>query len=521
MGPPSALSQLPGFTGCRTRPATASGQGWPSPQPMDDAAPPELPMSAVRAALPLVASLAILAAADPPPTVAAGGSAPSTTSPTFAEVVPGKPLLGAGRQVVVQGYLDVDTLTQDNYRDGENSVGDHRGRGLLRSALGMRLKLDDAVLVQLTVGYHAEAGGGAANNPVDGPATGAGTTGNAGTNKGTAIMQEAFARLQEVLGFETLGLVAGRMPVSFWLHDKHRAFLFDSRADDRDLSSWDGAQASYSGIEDLLLTGYTYRLPDASGLSGLVADWQPVQSSGDDRLFVTLSWNLQRDVPVKGLARRGKSLTTWYAGLDYRQGGVGLWAEFARQSGQEGDGLRYAGYGGSAGLEITPGKGSPFSMALIGDWMTGDGKPSDDKNENFINPYESINDTYIVESEKYGEISRYMDGNLRAAKVKVGVAFDNRDTVRMDLVYGAFQTDQPVAGSSRWLGQELDLTTTWQYSYNVTSRVFLGAFKPGSAFRAIAPGPDNGTIPGVRDPGDSDASTNPIYLIGGNILVEF
>lgn len=455
-----------------------------------------------------------------PPVIAPGmpGSpGTSTTSPSFAEFTAGRPLLGSGRQVLVQGFLDVDTVQQDNYRDGESSVGDHRGRGLLRSALGLRLRLDEQVSVHLTVGYHAEAGGLPANSPVDGPANGAGTTGNSGTNTGTAIMQEAFVNLQEVLGFETAGLKAGRMPVSFWLHDKRRSFLFDSRADDRDLTSWDGAQASYSGFESFLITPFVYRVPDSSGLTGIVVDWQPVKSSGDDRLFITGSWNLQRDVPVKGLSRRGKSLTSWYAGLDYRQGDVGLWAEFAKQTGQQGDGKRFNGYGGSIGLDLAMGPSSPFNFGIAIDWKSGDGSPGDDRNDALIDPYESISDTYIVEHEKYGEIGRYLDGNLQAGKIKVGVAFDQQDTVRLDFIYAAYKTDKSVNGSSRWLGQEADLTLTWHYNYNTSTKLFGGVYKPGSAFRAIAPGPNNGTATTAP----SESSDEFIWLFGANVLVEF
>ncbi len=492
----------------------------------------------VPAAIPLVASLAaIAAAADQPLPVnrpnPIGGAA-------ISEYAPGRSsTLGGQRQVIVQGDLDLDAITQDNYRDGDQGLGDHRGRGLIRCDFGLKMTLDDKVKVQLILGYHGEAGGVAANSPVDGPAPGSGQSGNQGPNgfqdrngdaRGAVVLQQAFVRLQDVLGFNTVTAVAGRMPESFWIHqdlteerysnDKKRAMLFDSRADDRDLTSWDGFKASYSGFDTWQIIPFVYCTPDASGLYGVAVDWRPMDTNANQQLVLSGSWNVVRNVPIKSgfdangqiVNSRGKNLTTWYGGADYKSGGFSFFGEIGYQSGNQGNGEQFAGRGATGGVEWQFGPNSPVTMGLLADYFSGDSNSGDGKNSRFINPYEHICDTYIVENEKYGELSRYMDGDLQALKVKLGVRMANDNSVRMDAVWGGYRLDS-AASAQRYLGQEVDLTISWRVSYDARLSLLGGVFFPGPGFKLIAP--NNPLAPG------ESAGNSPVYLAGVNLKVAF
>jgi len=143
------------------------------------------------------------------------------------------------------------------------------------------------------------------------------------------------------------------------------------------------------------------------------------------------------------------------------------------------------------------------------DHLSGDNDTTDAKNRAFINNWEAVSDTYIVENEKYGELSSYTQNasGLQAAKAKAEVAIDRDNRFRLKGAYGYYRLAKAPAGAERNFGHEIDLTFTWQYTYNATFNLFGGFFIPDDGFVAVSPA--------------VDPDTDNIWLFGGNLLVAF
>ncbi len=475
----------------------------------------------------LVTSLALLAGSCPyalaqelggAPVDNAGsatpGSTPTNGGGTSMEYAPGSRFgVNAQRQVVVRGLIDLDALIQGNYLDGNNNVSDHRGYGLIRAELGTKVKLDERVSAIITIAYYDEAGS-AASSAATTPATPSTPTPTVQRDRGRTVVDDAYVELKEFLGFQELGIDAGRMPVCWNLREGKGGFLYDSRANDPAVTSWDGARATYN-LDHIDITPYAYRLPDNSSLFGGAVDWKP-ENSGSSRTFLTGSINLERNVvlrpttgnPTPGTGRR---LITYYAGAEFELNEFDIYGEYAAQRGEQNNGTRFYGWGANVGVDWRThlATGQQFVLGVKGDYLSGDDNPADDRNYAFINNWEGTSDCYIVESEKYGELSRYLQGNLMDVKATAGISFDDHNRIRLSATYGYFRTPKPLPGRSREFGQEGDLTLTWQYTYNATFRLFGGGFKPFTGFDEVAPA------------GPALSKTDMVYLMGLNLAVVF
>lgn len=441
----------------------------------------------------LVPGLALIAgatasAADTPPGVIGTGT-------SVVELGPGK-IQGGGRSVFIQGLIDLDYVNQGNYDDGNDDIGGHRSESWYRAELGTRISVDDRVEIQVTIAGQGVMGssdptnqgmfGGPDNGPVNG-------------DSGNVVLDDAFIKLKDFLNYRELAVMAGRMPVSWNLRKDHAAFLYDSRGDYGTVTSWDGLKASYN-LDTINLTPYVYRRPDDSDLYGVTLDWEPAKS-GDDRLFFTASANMERDVVIaSGLADK---LYTYYVGADADLGDFELYGEFAMQDGEDGAGQDFKGWAFSGGVDWHVER---VVLGMQVDYLTGDDDPADDENSAFINPWEGVSDTLIVENEKYGELSRLLTGNLQAFKAKLEVALDDKKRVRVKSVYGYYKTNEDVGGDSEQFGQEADLSLSWDYTHNATITLQSAVFRPDDAYRALA---------GVN------ANDDLIYFLGANLLVKF
>ncbi len=437
----------------------------------------------------------VAAAADVP------GPGVIGTGTNVMEVGPGK-MQGGGRSVFIQGLIDLDGLQQGNYLDGNGDLSDHRSEGWFRAELGTRISVDERVEVQVTIAGQGVMGNSRATS--DGSIYSATPTVSnepANGDSGNAVLDDAFVKLKDFLNYRELTVSAGRMPVSWNLRKDHAGFLYDSRADYPTVTSWDGLRASYN-LDTVNLTPYVFRLPDNSQLYGITLDWEPAKS-GDDRLFFTGSANLERNVVMRD-GTSGDSLQTYYVGGDADLGSFELFGEFAMQNGDQTDDIKFKGFAFSGGIDW---HADQVVLGFQADYMTGDDNPADDSNDAFINNWEGLSDTYIVENEKYGELSRLLPGNLQAFKGKIEVALDAKKRVRVKSVYGYYKTTEAVGGSKNF-GQEADLHLAWDYTRNATITLLGGVFKPDDGYRALSPA-------GVN------AGDDLIYLLGANLLVKF
>jgi len=450
----------------------------------------------------LVPALTLLAGASASAVDAPGPNVIGTGT-NVMEVGPGK-IQGGGRSVYIQGLVDLDAIQQGNYSDGDGDRSDHRSEGWYRAELGTRIAVDERVEVQVTIAGQGVMGNSRATN--DGTVYGGASNDPVNGQSGNTVLDDAFIKLKDFLNYRELAVDAGRMPVSWNLRKDHAAFLYDSRADYSTVTSWDGIRASYN-LDTVNLTPYVYRLPDDSQLYGAVLDWEPAKA-GDDRLFFSLSANLERNVAMRD-GSVGDTLQTYYVGGDADLGSIELFGEFAMQDGSQTDDIDFKGFAFSGGIDW---HAERMVLGFQGDYFTGDSDPLDDENNAFINNWEGLSDTYIVESEKYGEQSRLLTGNLQAYKGKVELALDDKKRVRIKSVYAFYKTSETVTGASgKNFGQEADLHLAWDYTRNATITLLGGVFKPDDAYKAAR----SNATPAVA------ASDDLIYLLGANLLVKF
>lgn len=451
----------------------------------------------------LVPGLVLIASATAA-AVDAPGPGVIGTGTSVVEMGPGK-IQGGGRSVFIQGLVDIDGIQQGNYSDGNDDVSDHRSEGWYRADLGMRISLDDRVEVQVTLAGQGVMGNGRATSDgtiyPGGPSNGngAGVDGASDTN---LVLDDAFIKLKDFLNYRELAIDAGRMSVRANLRKDHAAFLFDSQANYPTVTSWDGLRASYS-LDTVGITPYVYRREDNSELYGIMLDWEPAKS-GDNRLFFTLSANLERDIEVNGVQGAGDKLETYYVGGDADLGDFELFGEFAMQRGDQNDTEKFKGFAFSGGIDWHLDR---MVLGFQSDYFTGDNDPLDDSNDAFINNWEGVSDTYIVEHEKYGELSRLLSGNLQAYKGKFEIALDDKKRVRVKSVYAFYKTSESVNGQGKDFGQEADLHLQWDYTRNATITLLAGMFKPGDAYVEVSE--------------SATPSDDIIYLFGANLLVKF
>ncbi|MEK7415871.1 MAG: alginate export family protein [Planctomycetota bacterium] len=325
-------------------------------------------------------------------------------------------------------------------------------------------------------------------------------------------------------------MLAGRTPVCWSLLDdrtgkkavsniasnfERGAFLYDSRANDPVIRAWDGAMATWGGWKDMLVHPWAYRLPDASSLWGITFDWTPETARGSDRVFISGMYSEERKIILADGSMAPK-LKTFAGGMDWRIDEVGLWVQGAGQRGDAGNGRSFSGLGAEAGLnwQFSPhGKGR---FQLIADWLSGDDGSDPTTYRGFINKWESISDTFIVENEKYGELSKLVVGNLHAIKARWGIGLSETDDVRFDFTAAHYRLDRELAGGGgREFGSEIDMQLRWQYSYYAQVRFFGGVFKPGGAMTTA----QEARAAALGSPITADR--DPIWLTGMNLYVDF
>jgi hypothetical protein len=471
----------------------------------------------------LIALGAQVAAVDVPPAGSSlGDGVPQQPAPQ--EFQPGNRMgLNGQRQVVIRGLVDLDALIQGNYLGGNDHIGDHRGYGLIRAEMGTKVKLDEKVAAVVTFGYYDEAGSAAPTTSTV-PTSPTAATPTVPTNRGRTVLDDGYVDLKEFLGMEQLGITAGRMPVSWNLRENEGAFLYDSRHNDPAVTGWDGARATYNmDSADVDISPYTYRLPDNSSLFGGAVDWKP-QRSGSSRTFLTGSINLERNVVLRRVAGNpggfAHRLMTYYVGAEFEVDEFDLSGEYAQQHGDENDyvsstllpvtGVKMKGWGANVALDYRShlAGGQRFVLGGKIDYLSGDNNDNDSRNYAFINNWTGVNDTYIVESQKYGGLSRYLQGNLEDFKLKANLSFDEHNRIRLGATYAYFKVVAPQSGAGSHFGQEADLTLTWQYTYNAAFHLYGAVFKPAGGFSNVAPA---GTL----------AKTDPVYLFGINLGVVF
>jgi len=325
--------------------------------------------------------------------------------------------------------------------------------------------------------------------------------------------------------------------------------LFDSRSQNLPVTRWDGAQVKYDldafGAD---VNAYAFRLPDDSSLFGGMADWK-VLDKGDVQFFLTGSYNYQasprvwRDPSKTGTysnsttgmhspgSTTADNLSTTYVGLDLDLGTIEFYGEVAMQRGDMGDpdSTTLGGWGMNAGLDWHLIKDSSQDWLLGAQYelLSGDDGKNRGQYNGFVNTWEATSDTYLFEHEKYGQVSRMLVGNLSDWKARMDYSVLKK--IRMAAIFGLYNMDTAPAGVSSNLGNELDLTFSWDYAGSTASTglaggctftLFGGVFKPGSGYEDLQNYRNTGSDGSKIDP-NFTPGTDMMWQMGVNILARF
>lgn len=374
----------------------------------------------------------------------------------------------------LRGELLVEGVHQSNYRPGRSDVN----QLWMRAVLGAKLVFDKRLEAQ--IGFAADFEGGDDRS-------------RRADDRSDVVISDAYLTLKEFLSPDWHWRL-GRQPMTWNLRADHGGFLYDSRADDPSAQGWDGVR-TYVEFDRLTLHGFAFRLNEShksrgieednvvsganNSLLGAAFDWHP-RLGNDGQLFISALVSWETNPPVPGLGKA--DLYTYNIGFEAKlDNGIDLYGELAVQDGKTDDGRKFKGYGGYIGADWhIPG---PY-RAVAGiqyDQLSGDRNPDTGDIQALITPWEGMSDTYIVEHERYGELSRYVQGNRQAIKLKLEYGFYD-DRLRMRALGANYRLDKAVGGS-RDFGTEVNLGVFWQYTYNLRLGLFGGWFEPGRGFR--------------------------------------
>ena len=427
--------------------------------------------------------------------------------------------LAAETESYLTGSVLTEAIYQTNYTDGDNDTNDRFAGGWARIEIGARVELQDRVEAKVSVAYEGEFGNRTVYDEEE-------------DESGDIALNEGWILLKQFLGSNIHARV-GRMPVNWNLRKGYGSFLLDSRANRPVVTSWDGLRG-YLQLENWTFSPYVYVLNEAqasqgieprsnsnndtNALLGVTLDWQPDQTT-DDTVFVTASAIMERNAPVDvrdssiGVADViGEELITYQFGAEWAlDSGFTFFGEFATQDGTLDSDRGFGGYGyylgGSWSFE---GPYKPI-LSLQYDWMSGDDDPNDGDYDAFVTPWEGVSDTYIVEHERYGELSELMVGNLSAIKLKLEYSFFN-DSLLMHAIAATYMMDEEVNGDDDF-GDEFDIGLTWNYDRFTTIKFFGGVFLPGDGYAGAADAYYNNA--------SGTAGDDMIWMMATNVGVEF
>jgi hypothetical protein len=405
-------------------------------------------------------------------------------------------------QHYLMGSALFDVLAKQDRRLADDS--DETGR--IRADYGAKVQLQDKVELNLSVVVDAEAGQTSWND-------------DSHAEVGFNTAYASFKRLIH----PSFDWEIGRMPISWNLRSERGAFVYDSRANNPLITSWDGSRAVVD-IENWRIQPYFFVLneetdngsqSDSNNLYGIVVDWQPESEIGN-QIFFTGSYNFERD-PIwgtEGNYQRGEQLETWYIGSEWKlKNGWDLYGEYAGQRGERDGGVDFDGLAYSLGTVWHIPIGGDLDRSAFGiqyDSLSGESNPdrTSGKYEAFVNHHEGTMDLLLVEHERYGELSELLDGNLTAYKAFWEWVFIPRANFRAQIAAGYYEINEPQPGQADDFGTEIDASLSWDYNYYTTFKFFGGYFIAGDGFKAYN-----------VQPGDTQA--NDISMLGFSTLIQF
>lgn len=408
-----------------------------------------------------------------------------------------------GEQRFLYGEVLLEGIYQDNYTDGDAGDSDQTTPYWIRARLGAKLEFEDRLEARIGLVYDGEGGDQHRSDSLDRHAS---YTGGDNGLRSALALQDAYVIVKDFL-WPQVDFRLGRMPASWHVREDGGGFILDSRAHcaadaPRPLvTNWDGARADidlfdtwsvspfFFVMDESRQTAGTQRADGTSAathfLYGAMINWRP-EMGGDDTALLMAGVAVEEHpvIPVDtDAAEVGERLMSWYGGG--RVGfevGLDFFGEFCKQTGSAFDGKEFDGFGTSLGTTLRA-LDDNLRFTLQYDYLSGS-KDADKRKRyrGFVNTWEGVSDTLIVEDERYGELSELLTGNLEDLKGRMSLDFANK-RLRLSGLMAGYQTATKVEGE-RYFGSEGDIELKWRYNPRMELRLFGGVFLPGPAYRA-------------------------------------
>jgi hypothetical protein len=172
-----------------------------------------------------------------------------------------------------------------------------------------------------------------------------------------------------------------------------------------------------------------------------------------------------------------------------------VWLEAAWLRGQADDGLDRRAFGWDLGTTWSPSVLAPFRLTAGLARGSGDDDPSDGVDGTFRQTGLHDNNGRFGGQTSFRYYGEVVDPELANLQVgTLGVGFDPRDDLSLDLVWHGLRQDHAAAqqfdtnlkhkpdGVHRELGHELDLVLGWRPERDWDAELVVGTFQPGGAF---------------------------------------
>lgn len=293
-----------------------------------------------------------------------------------------------GDQLFIGGFL----IDQDTYRltllarDAQTYYEDRVSQMWLRARLGAKVELGDSIETEIGLVFDGEGGDRA-------------HLGASGSVAGGIYLNDASILFKRFI-LPELHLRVGRQPVSWNLRRDYGAFLYDSRADNPAVTSWDGLRGFYQ-FDTFTFSPYVFSLDESreerslqvagdgtvggtsnskdNWLLGLQVDWQP-EVLGNRRYFVTAGASVEKNAPIRDAnpltgspAISARSVISYYVGVEAEIGwGVTLYGEGAFQDGDFDAQRDVRAVGFSLGAEWDVGGLNQAVLGVQYDYASGD-----------------------------------------------------------------------------------------------------------------------------------------------------
>lgn len=374
-------------------------------------------------------------------------------------------ILAHSADVAISGKLNTWAASTTNTVDKDDDGSDSLGYLYVIGELNSTIKLADNVLVVLEIELNDKVSEGASmRNGVKY------TGGNGGPNPATVEVDELFLLIDEFFT-DALSLKIGHHRLEYSLRNNRRSMVINS-----DFTAFKGKYKFEKGYLDLFYGKKSESL-------------QSINNSSDaDIIGLHMDWNFNENIHVIGYTNYAfmdnanadrSNVGTIGAGIQYflLEKKLELFVEAAFQFGDVDENTSRSGVGADAGARYTfKDLGSIKSLFFELNLGYRSGEDTDADSSSFWNKWAFSAGTLLAEGRYASEsplYQAYVDDNYLAIRIEMGA--DWTEKINSNLVVAIYDNTDEDADP---YGVEIDLSTKFKYSENVSFTGMVGLFLP-------------------------------------------